>query len=116
GARTTIRLDMTSTVIDPLLVLVDEQERVVIQDDDGGTGLNAHLEVLLEPSRYTVLARGFPGEAGPYTLKVAPAVDPCAVTRTISPGQTLQGTFAPGDCAISDGGGPQRYFHRIGLV
>ncbi|MBL0171955.1 MAG: Ig-like domain-containing protein [Gemmatimonadaceae bacterium] len=116
GARTTLTVNMTSTVLDPFLVVIDNAGRVVDQDDDSGAGLNASLEVPLEPGNYTILARGQPGQTGAYRLVVAPLVDPCAVTRTIAAGQVQSGTFAPGDCAISDGGGPNRYFQRYGLT
>ena len=116
GARTTMTVNMTSTALDPLLIVVDEAERVIMQDDDGGAGLNASLEVLLEPGRYTILARGQPGQSGAYRLAVAPAIDPCAVTRTTGVGQVASGTFSAGDCALSEGGGPNRYFHRFALT
>lgn len=114
--RTTIVANMTSTAIDPILVVLDNAERVVAQDDDSGAGDNASLEVQLDPGRYTILARGYPGETGAYRLQVGPAIDPCAVTRTIAPGQTVSGTFSSTDCTISDGGGPSRFFQRFGLT
>ena len=115
-ARTTIRVSMTSAVIDPVLIVIDNTEREVIRDDDSGAGKDALLEVLLEPGRYTILAHGYPNESGAYRLVVAPATDPCAINRTISLGQTATGTFNTSDCAISDGGGPNRYFQRFGLT
>ena len=108
--------DLTSTAFDPILVVLDAQETIVAQDDDSGVGKDASLEVLLEPGRYTVLARGYPNQAGAYRLTLGPAVDPCAVTRTVAIGQTVQGTLATRDCAISDNGGPRRFFQRFGMT
>ncbi len=108
--------DLTSSAFDAILVVLDAQENIVAQDDDSGAGKNANLEVLLEPGRYTVLARGYPNQAGAYRLTLGPAVDPCAVTRTVAVGQTVQGTLATRDCAISDNGGPRRFFQRFGMT
>ncbi len=118
GARTTIRVSMTTTAntLDPVLFVLDQQELVVIQDDDTGGGLNAALEVQLEPGRYTVLASGYPGETGAYRLIVAPAVNPCAVTRMIGIGQVITSNIATTDCAVSDGGGPNRYVQRYAFT
>ncbi len=108
--------DLTSTAFDPMLVVLDANESIVAQDDDSGVGKDANLEVLLEPGRYTVVARGYPNQAGAYRLTLGPAVDPCAVTRTVALGQTVQGTLSTRDCAISDNGGPRRFFQRFGMT
>ena len=113
GAKSTLTMNLTSTAFDPVLIVMDASERVVVQDDDSGAGLNASLEVQLEAGRYTVLARGYPGETGAYRLAIAPAVNPCAVTRSIGIGQSIGSTFAVTDCALSEGGGPNRYFQRF---
>ncbi len=114
--RTNFAIDMSSTVFDPILYVIDAQERIMTQDDDSGAGKDASLEVLLEPGRYTVLARGYPNQAGAYRLSVARAVDPCAVSRTVTLGQTVSGTLGTRDCAISDNGGPRRFFQRFGMT
>ena len=114
--RTTLTVDMKSTAVDAVLVVLDAQERIVTQDDDSGGNTDASLEVLLEPGRYTIVAGGFPGQLGAYRLSAALAVDPCAVSRTVAIGQTVQGTLSTRDCAVSDNGGPRRYFQRYGLT
>jgi uncharacterized protein YjdB len=108
--------EVSSSQFDPILFVLDEQERIVAQDDDGGAGTDAALEVLLEPGRYTILARGYPNRFGAYRLTLGPVVDPCAVTKTVAVGQTIQSTLGTRDCAISDNGGPRRYFQRFGMV
>ncbi|MCC6242926.1 MAG: Ig-like domain-containing protein [Gemmatimonadaceae bacterium] len=113
STKSTLTMNLTSTAFDPVLIVMDASERVVVQDDDSGAGLNASLEVQLEAGRYIVLARGYPGETGAYRLAIAPAVNPCAVTRSIGIGQSIGSTFAVTDCALSEGGGPNRYFQRF---
>ena len=108
--------ELTSSQFDPILFVIDDQERIVASDDDSGVGTDAALEVVLEPGRYTILARGYPNRVGAYRLTLGPAVDPCAVTRTVAVGQTISSTLSTRDCAISDNGGPRRYFQRFGMV
>lgn len=115
-ARTTIAVEMGSTAIDPIAILVDASERIIAQDDDGGPGTDAAMEVQLEPGRYTVLARGFPGENGVYRLSVGPAVDPCAVNRTLAVGQTVTSALGLADCRLVENGGPVRYLQRFGVT
>jgi uncharacterized protein YjdB len=110
--RTVYRMTMSSTAVDPYLVVIDANERLVMRDDDSGGDLNASLEVQLEPGRYTVLAQGYPGETGSYRLTVAAAVDPCAVNRTIAVGGVSNATLASTDCRQENGGGDARYLHR----
>jgi uncharacterized protein YjdB len=110
---TTLRLSMRSTQVDPFLVVLDAAAQVVAQDDDSGEGNDAEIEVEFSPGVYTVLTRGAADQTGAYALVIEPAADPCAVTQSITVGQTLQRTFAPGDCSVSDGGGPVRFFQRF---
>lgn len=114
SARTTVRFDMTSTVIDPYLVVYDGAGKLVSQDDDAGTGTNARIEVRLEPGRYTVLANALPSQLGVYRLDVAVAVDPCAVNRTIAIGQSVTSALAATDCAVGSQG-PMPYTQRWAL-
>lgn len=110
------RVEMRSAQVDAFAVLLDENERIIIQDDDSGFGNDAAMEAVLEPGRYTVLARGYPRQTGTYELAIGAAVDPCAVNRTIAVGQAATGTFSSADCALSDGGGPERYLQRYGFT
>jgi uncharacterized protein YjdB len=110
--RTTIAVGMTSTAIDPLLLVVNAADSVLANDDDSGAGLNAALEVLLEPGKYFILARGYPNQTGAYSLDVRTRVDPCAVTNTITSAAPVNSSLTTSSCAISDGGGPNRYFQR----
>ncbi len=110
-ARTTVRMDMTSSVIDSYLVLLDANGKLIAQDDDAGVGVNAHIEVQLEAGQYRLIANAAPGQTGAYRLDVAAAVDPCAVTRTITVSQTINSTLGATDCAVSTNG-PIPYTQR----
>ena len=112
----TLTFEMSSAQVDPFLVILDEAEQVVAQDDDGGPGTSARIETRFTPGTYTVLARGTAGQTGAFRLSAAVAANPCDVTRTINAGQTIGGIFAPGDCAVSDGGGPTRFLQRFRLT
>ncbi|MBC8087947.1 MAG: Ig-like domain-containing protein [Phycisphaerae bacterium] len=113
-AKTNVRLDMTSTVIDPYLYIVDVNGKPVAQDDDGGPGLNSRVDIVLQPGRYTVLASAQPTESGPYRLDITPALDPCGVNRTITIGQTQNATISTTDCAVG-ANGPMRLTQRFAL-
>ncbi|HEY0930140.1 MAG TPA: Ig-like domain-containing protein [Gemmatimonas sp.] len=115
ATRGLYRVEVASTAFDAVAVVLDQNENVVAQDDDSGTGTDASLEVSLAPGRYTVLATGYPGQTGAYRFTVAQAVDPCGVNRTLTLGQSVINTLATSDCALSDGGGPARYLHRTAL-
>lgn len=113
--RGVYQIDMRSAVIDPYLIVVDANEKLIMSDDDSGTDVDASLEVQLEPGKYTILAQGYPGETGVYSLSVASAVDPCAVNRTIAVGVASNATLAATDCRQENSGGDARYLHRYAL-
>lgn len=115
-SRGVYRVDMNSSAVDAVAVILDEAERVVAQDDDSGNGNDARIEVQLDPGRYTVLARAYPGQTGSYALSARVAVDPCGVNRLIEVGQVLNGVLTRDDCAFSEGGGAPRYLQRYGLI
>ena len=113
---TVLRLRASSSAIAPFLVLT-EQNEAVIDKTNAPRGGTAVLESSLAAGRYTVLVRGARNEVGAYRLVVEPAVNPCDVTRVLTLGQTVQESFAQGDCALADQtGGPVRFFERYGLV
>jgi len=116
NSRGVYRVDMSSRTVDAVAVLLDEAERVVAQDDDSGEGNDARIEVQLDPGRYTVLARAYPGQTGAYSISARVAVDPCGVNRLIEVGQIINGVLTQDDCAFSEGGGAPRYLQRYGLI
>lgn len=115
ASRATVRMDLTSSVLDPFLAVADSKGTLVAQDDDSGVGLNAHIDVTLDPGQYVVMANAQPNQTGAYRLDVAVAVDPCAVSRTITSGQTLNSTLSSADCAVGTAG-PIPYTQRYLLT
>jgi len=117
-SRTTVSLGMSSSAIDPVLTVLDSKQKVWGQDDDSGTGLDAALEVPLEPGTYTIFARGYPGETGAYRLDVRTVTDPCAITRVIAVGGSASGSLTRTDCPLRDGtaGGATYFSHRYRLT
>ena len=65
-ARQLLELDMRSAEIDSGLRLVGAG--VVLEDDDGGDGVDARIVSVLEPGQYTVQASAYDEGAGVFTL------------------------------------------------
>ncbi|MCH8543031.1 MAG: hypothetical protein LAT61_05630 [Alcanivorax sp.] len=61
-----VRIDMTSTALDPYLELMGDT--VMRADDDGGEGFDARIETLLPAGTYQVLASDVSGEQGLFAL------------------------------------------------
>lgn len=114
-SNTKMRIDMTSTALDPYVYILDQNGNPVAQDDDSGGGLNARLDITLQAGRYIVLASAQPQQTGPYTLTITPAVDPCAVNRTITIGVPQNNTITANDCAVG-AQGPMRLTQRFALT
>lgn len=89
-------IDMTSQEIDSYLILFDPDGNVIAQDDDGGGGLNARLDIVLTADGiYTVYANSYrSSETGSYTLR---ATSPNAAQPTVStqPRPNTQNTTTP---------------------
>lgn len=114
-AKTVMRLDMTSTAIDPYLYILDQNGTPVASDDDGGVGLNSRIDISLAAGRYVVLASAQPSQTGGYRLDITPALDPCGVNRTFTLGQTQANTISTSDCAVG-ANGPMRLTQRFALT
>ncbi|MEO7997327.1 MAG: Ig-like domain-containing protein [Gemmatimonadaceae bacterium] len=114
--RSTVRMDMISSIVDSYLYVIDSNGKLVAQDDDAGAGVNAHIEIQLDPGHYFLLANASMGQTGAYRLDVIIPVDPCAVTKTININQTLTGTLSAADCTVG-GAGPipntQRWLFNV---
>lgn len=116
ATRTTVALSMVSSAVDAVLTVLDGKQAVWGTDDDSGEGLNAQLEVTLEPGSYTVLASGYPGETGAYRLEARAVVDPCATFLPIVLGSSVTGTISRSDCGFNDGAGGPTYFAKRYLL
>jgi hypothetical protein len=102
---------MSSAAFDTYLILLDPANNDT-QDDDGGGGTNSRIPTTsgfyTAPSTgtYAILANSFdPATTGNYsvTLTFGSGGTGCPPTPTpISNGQTINGTFVDGDCALAD--------------
>ena len=68
-----IYLYATSSNFDTYLELLDSDGESIQENDDGGSGFNSELSVRLPATGlYTIVARGFNGDTGPYQLWLNP--------------------------------------------
>jgi hypothetical protein len=91
--------DESSTAFDSYLYLYGPDGFVVGYNDDGSTGLDSHLKVLVPSAAYVLGATSFdPGSTGSYTVSsstTAAAITGCEevfVARGITTSQTLETT------------------------
>ncbi|MDZ7630131.1 MAG: Ig-like domain-containing protein [Gemmatimonadaceae bacterium] len=98
SAPTAIRLDLLSTRFDPyLIVQAAGSATTLVEDDDGGDGLDSQILQVFDPGEYVItVTSATSGELGAFTLAlsgatqsvVGVAVTPTATTLT--PGLTQQ--------------------------
>ncbi len=69
-AGQSVSIDMRGTGLDPYLVLFDASGRKIAEDDDGGGGKNARIELKLPTTgKYTLYANSYEvGESGAFTI------------------------------------------------
>jgi hypothetical protein len=105
-SETTLRLSMTSSALDAIVVITDMQLNGLIGNDDGGTGTDALLFARLPAGSYVVWATTFPGETGAYQLTVNTAQTGSCTTPVgpIATAQTVTGVLAETDCLMDHGG------------
>lgn len=70
GSTRTVTIDMVSDDLDSYLYLLDEDGRVIDENDDAGFGLDAGLTVRLPRGRYVIAVNTYQGERGFYRLFV----------------------------------------------
>jgi hypothetical protein len=89
GEIVDIRLD--SADFDPALELIAPDGSSLDTDDDGGVGLNAEIRVMLPADgEYTILARGFGGGSGAYSLSLDDIEPPQEQDRMLAYGDTVE--------------------------
>ncbi|MFC2046222.1 pre-peptidase C-terminal domain-containing protein [Chloroflexota bacterium] len=95
GCRVTIA--MNSNSFDTYLELRDASNNLLAEDDDGGPDLNSLIKDFKLPytGKYTIVARGYGGQTGPYTLSLT---CPCRIPP-LPCGKTIKDTVetAQGD-------------------
>jgi cobalamin biosynthesis Co2+ chelatase CbiK len=96
-----ITIDMISAEFDTFLELIGPNGVEVTRDDDSGQGLNARIENFALPTTgtYTIIARGFAGASGSYTLTLSRGSGAATTTilagGSIEYGQTLRSVLSP---------------------
>lgn len=87
-----VTIEMTSSEIDPYLILLSSNGADLAQDDDSGGGSNSRIVVTLPADQtYLLLANSAPGETGRYSLQIATASSPEQATVLLQE----QGTLGP---------------------
>jgi hypothetical protein len=112
SAGQTVSISMTSAQFNTYLFLIDSNLDAIAQDNNGGGGTNSRIPAvsgnitISQAGTYGILANGFSSaDLGSYslTLTVGGGGTTCPPTPIpITNGQTINGTFAAGDCAFSD--------------
>lgn len=82
-----LNLSMTSTVLDPYLIVFDASGNVMAQDDDSGTGLDAQLSYVAPATGVYLIDAGTSstGETGAYTLTVQRVTAQVGPAASVSP-------------------------------
>lgn len=92
AAGSPVQIDITSSVIDPYLLLLDPNDNVVFEvDDSSGAGLNVSetFRPAVDGEFLVVVTSAFPEEVGPYELRIQGA-------------EILSGDLAPADPSMAD--------------
>lgn len=99
---TGVRIDLSSTDFDALLVVTDLEMEVLWSDDDSGGNLDSRIERRIPAGEYIVWATGYwPGSSGAYQLSVRGVeIELCPAVGTLDPGQTADGVLSTTDCVI----------------
>lgn len=96
-----LRIDMESGEFDTYLLAVPECCDTVWEDDNGGGGANARIELLLTPGAYYVLA-GTVEDTGGYTLRTEFADPRACPAADAQPNGLAEGALAASDCRLRD--------------
>ena len=113
AAGQTVEIEMTSSEVDPYLILLSpDRQEFFVEDDDGAGSYNARLRTELPyTGSYIILANAYArGESGQYQLRLSGGASSSGAVRsdqqTVVPsgGYILQqsGNLGPGDPTLSD--------------
>jgi hypothetical protein len=102
--RAIITLDLTSTQLDPYLILIGDDKRDIAEDDNGGGGFNARITVQLNPGTYFVLATtsGTGPQTGNFTLRSAISDPPACPTAELSLNSAITDEITTSDCRVRE--------------
>lgn len=97
--QTSLQIDLTSSVFDPVLELRSQSGAVLARNDDFQS-LNSRINHTLPAGSYVILARSY-GErmAGSYQLTVAEGPD-CSPVGELEVGQSVAGSLTSDDCVF----------------
>ena len=105
-----VRIEMSSTTVDTILVLFDQNAQEVAENDDFGAGTDSRIDVTLPSTGlYVVVAGQYERANGTYTIRVSGAGcggggQTCTPqSASLSCNQSLSGTLASTDCTLPDG-------------
>lgn len=102
AAETDVRIDLTSSSIDPVLELqTTSGGRIAFNDDFNG--LNSMILTRLSAGSYIIQARDYRGGTGPYELSLREGPD-CSPVGSLQIGETETGSLGADDCLWESGG------------
>ncbi len=108
-AGQTISISLTSSVFDTYLHLLRPDGTLLVDDDDGGDGLNSRIPAesgtltLPVTGTYKILANSFsPNVTGSYSLTLQGSSAFTCPSTPISIGQLVNGALSNSDCTLSD--------------
>lgn len=109
--ETVLEIEMTSTVVDPYLYVLDANGKILAEDDDGGPGINARVLHLFPAGKYFVVANTFDANSyGPFQLTVRLAPAACVAGRAITLPSVVNATLAVSSaCRLLDDSYADRY-------
>ncbi|MBR9990344.1 MAG: Ig-like domain-containing protein [Gemmatimonadetes bacterium] len=103
--QTRVRIDLSSSAFDALIMLTDLTLQPLAWDDDNGGGTNARLVATLPPGSYIAWALALDDGVGAFQLTTQ-IMEPYSCANTpgsIGVGQTRSGTLGAGDCVFDTG-------------
>lgn len=102
AADTDVRIDLSSSTIDPFLQLQATSGSVTAVNDDFD-GLNSTIITHLSSGSYIIQARDYGGGTGSYQLSLQEGPD-CSPLGELQLGETQTGSLASDDCIWEAGG------------
>lgn len=106
-----VRIDLTSTSIDPVLELQTASGgRIAFNDDFHG--LNSMIITRLSAGSYVIQVWDYSGQAGPYQLSLRAGPD-CSPLGELQLGETETGSLASDDCIWEAGGQSDNWSLRL---
>ena len=99
-----LEIEMRSTAVDSYLFLLDANNQVVAENDDGGPGTDARIMRVLNAGTYTIVVNAYDRDTyGAYSLAVRPGSAACFSAKTATFPAGLDGQLSTtGSCRNDD--------------